>query len=59
MTDEMAQLAIHGTPDDCIDRIEHLIDKGLTHIRFGPPLGPDPEEAIRLLGEKIIPHFRD
>jgi 5,10-methylenetetrahydromethanopterin reductase len=59
MTDEMAQLAIHGTPDDCIDRIEKLIEKGLTHIRFGPPLGPDPKEAIRLLGEKIIPYFRD
>jgi 5,10-methylenetetrahydromethanopterin reductase len=55
----MAQLAIHGTPDDCIDRIEKLIEKGLTHIRFGPPLGPDPKEAIRLLGEKIIPYFRD
>jgi len=57
MTDEMAQLAIHGTPDDCVQRIEGLVDRGLTHVRFGPPLGPDPEEAIRLIGEEIIPHF--
>ncbi|KON29784.1 hypothetical protein AC482_05550 [miscellaneous Crenarchaeota group-15 archaeon DG-45] len=57
MTDEMAQLAVHGTPDECVERIERLVKKGLTHIRFGPPLGPDPGEAIRLIGEKIIPRF--
>ncbi len=59
MTDEMAELAVHGTPDDCVDRIEGLVDQGLTHVRFGPPLGPDPAEAIRLIGEEIIPHFRE
>lgn len=59
MTDEMADLAVHGTPDDCVDRIEGLIDQGLNHVRFGPPLGPDPAEAIRLIGEEIIPHFRE
>ncbi|MGD2201004.1 MAG: LLM class flavin-dependent oxidoreductase [Candidatus Bathyarchaeota archaeon] len=58
MTDEMADLAIHGTPDDCVERIEDLIERGLTHVRFGPPLGPDPVETIRLIGEEIIPHFR-
>ncbi len=59
MTDEMAQLAIHGTPDDCVERIEGLIEKGLRHVRFGPPLGPDPVETIRLIGEEIIPQFRE
>ena len=59
MTDEMADLAVHGAPDDCVDRIESLIARGLTHVRFGPPLGPDPIEAIRLIGEEIIPHFRE
>jgi 5,10-methylenetetrahydromethanopterin reductase len=57
MTDEMADLAIHGTPDDCVERIENLIERGLTHVRFGPPLGPDPVEAIKLIGEDITPHF--
>lgn len=59
VTDEMARIAIHGTPEDCVERIEQLIGKGLTHVRFGPPLGPDPEETIRLIGEEIIPHFSD
>jgi 5,10-methylenetetrahydromethanopterin reductase len=57
MTDPMADLAVHGTPEQCIDRLEKLIKRGLTHVRFGPPLGPDPKEAIRLIGEEIIPYF--
>ncbi len=59
VTNEMMDLAIHGTPNECVDRIERLIRRGLTHVRFGPPLGPDPEETIRLIGEEIIPHFRE
>jgi hypothetical protein len=27
-------------------------------LSFGPPLGPDPVEAIQLIGREIIPHFR-
>jgi len=57
MTDEMAKLAIYGTPDDCIERIEKLTEKGLKHVRFGPPLGPSPENAIKLIGREIIPHL--
>ncbi len=59
MTDEMASLAIYGTPDDCIERINSLIKKGLKHVRFGPPLGPDPVKTISLIGEKIIPYFEN
>ena len=59
MTDEMADLAIYGSPDDCIERIDGLIQMGLKHIRFGPPLGPNPENTIQLIGEKIIPYFKD
>jgi 5,10-methylenetetrahydromethanopterin reductase len=59
VTPKMANLAIHGTPDDCINRIEEIIDKGLRHIRFGPPLGPDPENTINLIGQKIIPYLRE
>jgi 5,10-methylenetetrahydromethanopterin reductase len=59
MTDEMARIAVYGSPDDCITRIEKLVDKGLEHIRFGPPLGPDPVKTIHLIGEEIIPYFRD
>lgn len=59
MTSEMADLAIYGTPDDCINRIEKLIDKGLRHIRFGPPLGPDPVSTIQIIGKEIIPYFKE
>lgn len=59
VTDEMAQLAVHGTPEDCVERIDKLLGMGLTHVRFGPPLGPDPEETIRLIGQEIIPYFRE
>jgi 5,10-methylenetetrahydromethanopterin reductase len=58
MTEQMADLAIHGTPNECIERIDNLIKSGLKHIRFGPPLGPDPKETIRIIGEEIIPHFK-
>ena len=58
MTDNMAELAVHGTPDDCIERISKLKDKGLPHIRFGPPLGPSPENAIKLIGRDIIPYLK-
>ncbi len=59
MTDEMASLAIYGTPDDCIEQINSLIKKGLKHVRFGPPLGPDPVKTITLIGKKIIPYFEN
>ena len=59
MTDEMANLAIYGTPSECLERIDKLIKKGLRHIRFGPPLGPDPKETIELIGREILPHFID
>lgn len=57
VSDEMTNLAIRGTPDDVIRRIETIADMGITQISLGGPLGPDPIEAIRLMGERVIPHF--
>ncbi|MDA4128861.1 MAG: LLM class flavin-dependent oxidoreductase [Thaumarchaeota archaeon] len=59
VTDKMMGLAIHGTPDECIGKIEKLGGKGVTHVALGAPLGPDPEKAIELIGRKIMPYFRD
>jgi len=28
---------------------------GARHLSFGPPLGPDPVAAIRLLGDEVLP----
>ena len=57
VTDKMLRLAIYGKPDDCIGRIEELGRKGVTSMALGAPLGPNPEEAIHLIGEKIMPYF--
>lgn len=59
VTDRMLDLAIRGTPDDCIAKIEMLHKKGLQHISIGAPLGPDPEESVRLIGKYVIPYFRE
>ena len=42
---------------DVIERLEPLVAAGVTHLSFGPPLGPDLGEAVRLLGQ-VIDHFR-
>ncbi len=58
VTDRMTDLAIRGTPEDVIRRIESVADMGITQVNLGGPLGPDPAEAIRLMGEKVMPYFR-
>ncbi len=58
VTDEMTDLAIRGTPEDVIRRIEIIANMGITQMNLGGPLGPDPAEAIRLMGEKVIPYFK-
>lgn len=58
VTEPMLDLAIVGTPLDVIGRIEWLEEQGLTQVNLGGPLGPEPAEAIRLMGEEVIPHFR-
>jgi 5,10-methylenetetrahydromethanopterin reductase len=47
-----------GTPGDAVRRLEEVAADGIGHVIFKPPLGPDPAEAIRLLGERVLPHFR-
>ena len=56
--DAVRGFSLTGTPDDIIPQIEALIDAGATHIAFGPPHGPDPMEAIKLLGEKVLPNIQ-
>ena len=55
---QMLQIGVVGTASDLIERLEHLVSLGARHLSFGPPLGPDPLEAIRLLGRDVLPHFR-
>ena len=58
VTDEMLRLAIVGTPAEAIAAIERLAAAGVTQVCIGGPLGPDPAEAVRLIGERVIPAFR-
>jgi 5,10-methylenetetrahydromethanopterin reductase len=58
VTPQMLQIGVVGTANDLIERLEHLVSLGARHLSFGPPLGPDPLEAIRLLGRDVLPHFR-
>ncbi len=58
VTEPMLRLAVVGTPEQVIEQIERLAEANVTHVSLGGPLGPDPEEAIRLIGRRVIPHFR-
>jgi 5,10-methylenetetrahydromethanopterin reductase len=58
ITEPMFRLGIVGTAKDVIARIETLAEMGVTHVNLGGPLGPDPEETIRIMGEEVIPYFR-
>lgn len=50
--------ALYGTPHDCIAQIERIVaETPVRRIEFGMPHGPDGNEAIRLLGEQVLPHF--
>jgi len=58
VTEPMLKIGIAGTTYDLIERMEHLVDMGVNHLSFGPPLGPDLMEAVSLIGREVIPHFR-
>ncbi|MCU0511250.1 MAG: LLM class flavin-dependent oxidoreductase [Anaerolineae bacterium] len=58
VTPAMLQIGIAGTTRDLIARLETLVARGVTHISFGPPLGPNLEAAIAAIGRDVIPYFR-
>ena len=58
VNEKMLRLAIHGSPDECISRLESLEEAGIDVAMIGSPLGPDPKKSISILGEKVIPHFK-
>ena len=58
VTDEMLRLAIASAGVPTIAAIERLAAAGVTQVCIGGPLGPDPAEAVRLIGERVIPAFR-
>jgi len=55
VTEEMLQLGITGSVPECIERIAKVEAGGLSQISLGGPLGPDPAEALRVIGTEILP----
>ena len=58
VTPEMLRIGVVGTAEELVPRLEDLVALGATHLSFGPPLGPDPFEAVDVLGQKVLPHFK-
>jgi 5,10-methylenetetrahydromethanopterin reductase len=58
LTPEMLRTGIYGTPEECARQLEVVIRAGFNHISIGGPLGRDPAEAMRLIADRVIPHFR-
>lgn len=54
----VAKCSVTGTANDVIEQIEEMVDAGVTHVAFGHCLGPNFDEALDLLGKKVLPHFR-
>lgn len=57
--ERMLKIGVVGSAEDVIARLEPLVRAGVTHLSFGPPLGPDLLYAIELLGTRVLPYFRD
>jgi 5,10-methylenetetrahydromethanopterin reductase len=56
--ERMLKIGVTGEPKDLIRRLEPLVEAGARHLSFGPPLGPDPLEAVELLGREVVSYFR-
>ena len=46
---------VAGDATDVLARCRVLHGLGARHLSFGPPLGPDPLTAIRLLSNQVLP----
>ncbi|HKZ93448.1 MAG TPA: 5,10-methylenetetrahydromethanopterin reductase [Candidatus Bathyarchaeia archaeon] len=59
VTPEMiGAFSVCGTPDMCAERIAELLKSGISQFVVGSPIGVNVREAIKLISEKIIPHFK-
>jgi 5,10-methylenetetrahydromethanopterin reductase len=52
------RFAFAGRPEDIVRQVEDIFAAGATRVEFGTPHGTDALEAIRLLGEQVLPAFR-
>ena len=59
VTPQMLRIGIAGTAGELIQRLETLAQMGIRHMSFGPPLGPDILTAIQVIGQDVIPRFKE
>ncbi|MFN8379273.1 MAG: LLM class flavin-dependent oxidoreductase [Anaerolineae bacterium] len=58
VTPDMLSIGLAGRATELLPRLERLAERGVQHLSFGPPLGPNPLNAIEILGRDVLPHFR-
>jgi len=60
LSDEtLRRFCCFGTPSDIIRQMEDLFDAGVDIFELGSPHGVDQAEAIRILGEEVLPAFKE
>jgi alkanesulfonate monooxygenase SsuD/methylene tetrahydromethanopterin reductase-like flavin-dependent oxidoreductase (luciferase family) len=56
--DLLDELTATGTPEQVAASLAAIAETGVDAIAFAP-IGPDPDEQLRLLADRIAPEFRD
>lgn len=54
----MLRLGIAGGAAEVIEGCSELMELGVRHISFGPPLGSDSAAAVRVIGDHVLPELR-
>ncbi len=53
----LRRFCVFGTPRDVIAQMERLFDAGVDVFELGTPHGVHEHDAIRMLGEEVLPYF--
>ena len=59
VTPAMLSLGVAGGVDEIVEATARLVAAGARHISFGPPLGPNPAQAIAALGKRVLPALNE
>ncbi len=51
--DMLDAFSVHGTPEECRERVRKLYETGVDTVVVGSPLGPDPESSIELAADLL------
>jgi 5,10-methylenetetrahydromethanopterin reductase len=55
--DLLAKFAFAGSPEEILAQTQELYAAGACRVEFGTPHGIRPQDGIRLLGERVLPHL--